>query len=238
MATKRFFVNINLNGNQLIAARYENSATFPTGPGPGQTFFNTADNRFYGWNGSAWVDLSQVINSPITIRDDINNAGTNPAFPASPTTGDSYFITTQGGSVGGLSVEIGDQLIYGKSGWFVLQRNLQAATTAIAGFVRLATQQEIINASDATTAISPAGLAAFLLNFLYSRKFRINIASLAANTATTITHGLNVANPADVVTAVYQDGAEIVVDIKPTTANALTIESNQALGNVTLVVVG
>jgi hypothetical protein len=238
MATKQVYANIHMHGNQLIAARYENTAIFPTGPLPGQTFFNTADKKFYGWDGGAWVDLSQVVNSAITVRDEIMNAAANPSFPASPVTGDSYFITTQAGTVGGLSVEIGDQLIYGKSGWFVLQRNLQAATQAIAGFARFATQQEAITATDATTAISPAVLAGFLINFLYARKFRILIASLAANTPTTITHGLNVVNPSDVVTAAYQDGGEIVVDIKPTTANALTIESNQVLGNVTLVVVG
>jgi hypothetical protein len=107
MAARNYYTDIQVNKNQLLGARYENAATFPTGPGVGQVFFNTADNKFYGFNGTAWVDLSQVILSPVTIKGEISNAGTNPAYPASPTIGDTYFVTVQPGTIGGAAVEVG-----------------------------------------------------------------------------------------------------------------------------------
>jgi hypothetical protein len=238
MAVKNVYADVNFNKNQLLAARYENTATFPTGPAPGQVFFNTSDNKFYGWNGTTWIDLSQVMSAPTTVRGEIANASANPSFPANPTTGDTYFVTSTAGTIGGLTVEVGDQLVRSASSWFVLQANLQSATQALAGFVRLATQAEANAGADLTTAISPGTLATFLLGFLYARKFRVTLTSLTAATPTTITHGLNVANVTDVIVSAYQGGAAIVLDIKPTTVNALTVESNQTLGNVTIVVQG
>jgi ABC-type arginine transport system ATPase subunit len=81
-------------------------------------------------------------------------------------------------------------------------------------------------------------LAGFLANFLYARKFRTVISSLAANTATTITHGLNLANMEDMHCLCYQGGQQVELAIAPTTTNALMVTSNQALGNVTVVVQG
>jgi len=59
---------------------------------------------------------------------EISNANTNPGFPASPNIGDTWIITTNPGTVGGVEVEVGDQLIYSTSGWFVLQTNITEAT--------------------------------------------------------------------------------------------------------------
>lgn len=235
---RNFFTDIQLNKNQLLGARYENTATYPTGPAVGQVVFNTSDNTFRGWNGTQWVDLSQIIQASTTMRGEIANAGSNPALPSNPSIGDTYFITTTAGTVGGLAVEVGDQLVRSSSGWFVLQANLQAATQAIAGFVRLATQADANAGADLTTAISPGVLANFLAAFLYARKFRVVVSSLAANTATTITHGLNLVNPEDLHVAFYQGGAPIELAYTTTSANAMAITSNQTLGNVTVVAIG
>ena len=58
MAKKDFGVDLDLNGNQLLRARYHNSATAPAGPEEGQVYFNTSDQSFYGWDGTDWIDLS------------------------------------------------------------------------------------------------------------------------------------------------------------------------------------
>lgn len=226
------------NQNELILALFHNSATAPTGPKEGQFYYNSGTKQFLGWNGTAWVDLSQVVAASTVMRGEIANAASSPAYPAAPSIGDTYFITTQAGKVGTDSVEIGDQLVYSNSGWFVLQRNLQAATTALAGFARFATQAETNAGTDPALAISPAALSTFLVSFLYARKFRTLVTSLAANTPTTITHGLNLANIEDMHCLCYQGGQQIELTVTPTTANALTIASNQTLGNVTVVVQG
>lgn len=59
----------------------------------------------------------------------IANANTNPAFPASPTVWDAREITTTSGTVWWLAVTPMDLLVFGLSGWFVLQWDaLQPAT--------------------------------------------------------------------------------------------------------------
>lgn len=238
--------DIDLLRNQLIQARLHNSATAPTGPAEGQLYFSTgADKKFYGWNGTAWIDLSQIVNGTTIVRGEITNANTNPAFPGAPQVGDYYFITTTAGNIGGIpgtagsiAVEIGDQILFSASGWFAVQRNLQLATQALAGFMRFATQAENNAGSDLTTAVSPGVLASTLASKLYVRKYRELVPTLSANTAATITHGLLVANAEDVVVSCYQGGQRILLAVAPTSVNALTVTSNQALANVTVVVNG
>ena len=231
-----FFGNLNLNKNVLKAAGFESLATAPTAPVVSQTYYDTSTTpgTLQMWNGTAWVNLSQIITSNATFKGEIANASTSPAYPAAPTVGDYYFVTTTAGSVGGTSVEIGDQLWYSTSGWFVVQRNLVASTNTIAGFVRLATQAEASAGTDLTTAVTPGTLA----GAGYTRRYRTLVASLAAGTATTITHGLNVANATDVLVQLSQGGAPIECDIAFTTVNAFTITSSAALASVTVFVVG
>lgn len=245
MALKAIYVDFDFTRNQIIQARVHNVAAPPTGPGEGQVYFNTADKTFRGWNGTTWVDLSQVITPSTAVKGEIANANTNPPFPTSPAIGDYYFITTTAGNIGGvpgtagsIPVEIGDQLYYSASGFFVVQRNLQAASATLAGFMRFATQAEANAGSEAFASMTPATTATLLAALFYTRKYRTLIVSLAANTATTVTHGLNLANMEDCVVEVYQGGARIELAVAPTTVNALTVTSNQALGNVTVVVIG
>lgn len=238
MATRTQYLDFDLNGNQLIKPRAQNAAAAPVGPNDGQFYFNTADKTFRGWNGTTWIDLSQIVASSTAVKGEIANASTNPVFPAAPAIGDYYFITTTAGTVGGIVVEIGDQLYYSGSGWFVVQRNLLAATNALAGYMRFATQAEVNAGSEPAAAVTPATFATALAALAYTRKYRTLIVSLAANTATTITHGLNLANMEDCAVEVYQAGTRIELAVTPATVNTITVTSNQALGNVTVVVLG
>ncbi|WP_040194753.1 hypothetical protein [Clostridium culturomicium] len=58
----KYLSNLDLNKNELQNARIQNLATAPASPVSGQVYFNSADSRFYGWNGSGWIDLGQVLN--------------------------------------------------------------------------------------------------------------------------------------------------------------------------------
>lgn len=238
MATYDWWTHVRLNKNQLLQACFEVVASAPTSPAEGQVYFNSADDNFYGWNGAAWINLSQVITNPVTIKGEITNANTNPAFPSSPTTGDTWFITTTAGTVGGLTVEIGDQLVRGASNWFVVQANLVQASTTIAGFIRLATQAEANAGSLTNVAIAPSTLAGYLSNFLYQRKSTTLITSLAANTPTTVTHGLNVSDQDHVAVECWQSNTAIGLSVKSSSVNAIIVESNQTLGNVKVIVIG
>lgn len=58
MAQKRVFVDLNLNGNQLLQTALENVATLPsTGNVAGRVVFLTTDKRVYRYDGAAWSKL-------------------------------------------------------------------------------------------------------------------------------------------------------------------------------------
>lgn len=73
--------NIDLCKNELQNAVLQNLASAPADPKAGQIYFDSASNKFYGYNGTAWVDLGQVltgasivslINASSSILDDNN----------------------------------------------------------------------------------------------------------------------------------------------------------------------
>lgn len=55
---KSVLTDLNLNKNELQNATIQNLASAPSSPVAGQVYFNTATNKYMGYNGSAWVDLS------------------------------------------------------------------------------------------------------------------------------------------------------------------------------------
>ncbi|MCK7604866.1 tail fiber protein [Geobacillus stearothermophilus] len=65
----KFLTNIDLSKNELQNACIQNLATAPANPVAGQIYFNSTDKKFYGYNGTGWVDLGQVLtgNSIISL---------------------------------------------------------------------------------------------------------------------------------------------------------------------------
>lgn len=57
----RILTNLDLAKNELQNAQIQNLATAPANPVTGQIYYNSTDKTFYGWNGSEWVDLGQVL---------------------------------------------------------------------------------------------------------------------------------------------------------------------------------
>ena len=60
MAQVEYNAHLSLNGNQLLNAVQERLATAPASPVTGRTYFNTTTSKFYGYNGTDWIDLSAV----------------------------------------------------------------------------------------------------------------------------------------------------------------------------------
>lgn len=238
MAKKNMYVHLDMNQNQLLNISIHQAATAPTTPVEGQLYYNTSNKKYWGWDGTTWLDLSQVVSGSVTLKGEITNANTNPAAPSSPTTGDMWFITTTSGTVGGLVVEVGDQLIRSTTGWFVMQKNLDAATESTPGYISIATQSETNAGSNDSKAITPLKLVQFLINGVYAKATRTLITTLTANTPTTVTHGLALTHAEKLSVTCYQAGDEITLRVSPSTINAVIVESNNTLSNVTVSCIG
>lgn len=57
----KWLTNLDLNKNELQNVRLQNLGAAPSSPVSGQVFFNSGDKHFYGWNGTAWINLGQVL---------------------------------------------------------------------------------------------------------------------------------------------------------------------------------
>ena len=247
MAEIRIGVDQNHENNQIknvVAHRVTTAQRTTLGGtlGVAQTglfVMDTTDLNLYVWNGTAWVNATQIISNAMQIKGEISNANTNPAFPASPAVGDVWIVTTNAGTVGGVTVEIGDQLIYSTSGWFVIQANLGDATTTVKGYVRLATQVEVNTGTDNTTAVTPLTLLTNLdTGNPRAKIYRTAIATLTANTPLTIIHNLNLGNAQDYVYKVSDASGTIKVADVAVGVNSFTIESNKTYTSLRIVVEG
>lgn len=77
---KLVLTDLNLNKNELQNATIQNLASAPSSPVAGQVYYNTATNKYMGYNGSAWVDLSSqgqiyTFNSPLSETNGVVSVG-------------------------------------------------------------------------------------------------------------------------------------------------------------------
>lgn len=91
MASRKFLVDIDLDKNQLLNARLQNSASNLSGPSAGAVYFHTTNKTVYVYDGTAWIDLG---NSGTVKTVSVNSAngfggtssgGENPALTINTT---------------------------------------------------------------------------------------------------------------------------------------------------------
>jgi hypothetical protein len=239
MASKKFFVHIDLNGQQILKLVPEILSSNPVSPATGQMWFNTTSGKFYGYNGTDIIDLSQVINNPMTLKGEISNASTNPSYPSSPTIGDVWIVTTEAGTVGGVTVEVGDQLVYGSSGWFAIQTNIGQASTTTPGYIQIATQTEVNTGTDNAKSVTPLTLATLVAALNTPKSYSTTVA-LAADTPLLISHNLNLSDKNKYVIRVSDPttGDDYVVTSQGSTVNATYITSNIEITSAFVFIIG
>jgi hypothetical protein len=129
----------------------------------------------YGWSSTEIAsEIALAVTSGMTYKGDYNASTNVPVLDNRGTiiaveVGDTYTVTADGTFFGEV-VEVGDTLIAKIDGanalaeWTVVQTNIGAATEIIAGYIRIATQDETNTGTDDTTAITPLKLAVYVAN--------------------------------------------------------------------------
>lgn len=79
MASFKYFVDIDLNKNELLKAVLENAETHPTNPKEGQLYYNTsiANKGIWGYVDNVWIELSKIYQHPTyaALDPDISDGG-------------------------------------------------------------------------------------------------------------------------------------------------------------------
>jgi hypothetical protein len=160
----------------------------------------------------------------------------NPNYPTA-VVGDAYFISVEGliGGASGVQVRLNDMIIctadnaggtqatVGAS-WAIQERNLDLATTTVAGYIRLATAGEV-TAGTATDAIPTVADVTSMVVASTTGTFITKLT--AGSTSYAVSHNLN----ASVVCQMYNKttGAFVSVDFVRTDSNTTTVNVNSSL---------
>ena len=227
MAEKKFFVDLNLNKNALKSAALENVAVSGvTSPASGQIAFDTASSKMAFYNGASWEVVGQLAVDTVNYKGGVGHDGS----VATPDNGDMYIFTTAGTATnfGGGVVQAGDFAIYSGSAWDVIQKNIEAASTTVAGYVELATSEETITGTDTVRAVTPAGLKAWQdqADKTVVRK-KVFTSQTISTTPNSLSHDLG----ASVAVTVYDtDGYQIEVGVQIGNGTVVLVANSSIAG--------
>ena len=138
---KKVLTDLNLNQNELQNATIQNLASAPASPVAGQVYYNTATNKYMGYNGSAWVDLSNQ-GEVYTFSNGLTKDGSNNV------TLDVATSSTIGGVIVGTNIDVSSGTI-----------SVASASTSGKGVIEIATDTEASTGTDTTRAVTPKQLA-------------------------------------------------------------------------------
>jgi len=149
------------------------------------------------------------------------------------------YVVSESGTFFTTPVTPGDMLIANianptlESHWSIIVRDIPTvpiATTEVKGIIEIATQEEVDQGTDATRAVTPATLSAYMANNEFVAVIGDN-----TNSVYTIAHNLNKLNvKVDVVD--NPTGETIIAGVKRLDANTVQISSTQPVGLTQLTV--
>ena len=235
MAAKKYFVDLNLNKNQITEFSLENRETNPSSPVSGEIYYHSVDKKVKFYDGSSWQSLGQVSAEYVVYRGSLAHSA---SVPASPKTGDLYVFSSSGVATnfGGETVEVGDFAIYNGTTWDILQKNLnlQTATESSTGLVELATQNETNSGIDTSRVITPATLSGYIINKAITSILLFENQTITV-AGTTLTHNLNNKN----ISLEFYDGDEkIILSYTTPTVNTANVKSTFELTGIKVIIIG
>ena len=136
--------HLNLGGNEIQNAVFQNLSGAPLNPVAGQFYFNTTNHTLYVYNGTSWVDaLSQ---GDYTFQNGIEVASGTRNVQLKIASGDNA------GNVAFTADENG------------LSASVAPASTSVAGVIEIATDAEFTTGTSETLAVNPKQVADALSN--------------------------------------------------------------------------
>lgn len=137
MATRKILAHQNYNQNEIQNAVIQNLSAAPNNPKAGQIYYHTGDKKYYGYDGTNWIDLSSqgaIYSEGAGIDITSNTISIDLATGANA--GNVTLTTTNG-----------------------LAANAPTASTSTAGLIEIATDTEVSTGTDTSKAVTPKQLA-------------------------------------------------------------------------------
>ena len=179
--------------------------------------------------------INQAQTGALTYKGDYTPSTNTPNLGIDATIKVGYtYVVSDSGTFAGQAVEAGDMIIAKvdnpgttAANWQVVNKNIPAivaATETVQGIVELATSAETITGTDATRAVTPAGLKAAMQSYIggYYATF-----GDGSSTSFTITHNLGT-QLVLVQTRITATKEEVITDWRAASANTVTINTNSA----------
>lgn len=182
----------------------------------------------------------------MVIKGGIDCSG-NPNYPAADA-GDTYKVTVAGriGGGSGPVVQVNDAIICtvdsSTSGdhatvganWFIVQSNLEAASTTVPGYVELADVTETDAHSDASRAVTPAGLVNHLKSNAAGQGPITGGATITPKDLGTKSSGTVTIAVSDCQMQAYTNGGAHTLDVSGTGATVVVITNGASAGAITM----
>jgi len=169
MAEKKFFVDINLQGNALTNAKVGTNSAI--GSTEGAFGYDSASHRLQYFDGTATKNVANLTDIATVTGGLIFQGGYDPTTDTPDITDGSalkgfFWVATAAGTFLGEAVQVGDSIVAKidaagttLSDWLILQGNVVIATDSVDGISRLATQTEANTGTEAgAVVITPATL--------------------------------------------------------------------------------
>lgn len=147
--SQKWFNGLNLQQNQLENAVIQNLASDPSSGKAGQIYYNTTDNGYRYYNGTAWVSISADAIKSIVAGNGLTSS----------TSGNAVTLTLGTPSTSGAPSgnTLGDNSVTENS--HTHQIRIPSASTTDKGIVQLATDTDVTTGTETKKAVTPKQLA-------------------------------------------------------------------------------
>lgn len=161
--SQKWFNGLNLQQNQLENAVIQNLASDPSSGKAGQIYYNTTDNGYRYYNGTAWVSVSADAIKSIVAGNGLTSS----------TSGNAVTLTLGTPSTSGATSgnTLGDNSVTENS--HTHQIRIPSASTTEKGIVQLATDTDVTTGTETTKAVTPKQLATAKQDAINSAKVTI-----------------------------------------------------------------